>query len=88
MCAAMIFGWVRLIDPHDEYRIKLLTILRQEARAVSIRPLVSNAEQRAWVWEMKQNGWLTTRDRAGVRVMAITQEGRRVLKAFERIYRD
>lgn len=75
------------MHPIDEYRIKILSSLRYEARSVSVRDYIGQKGDIHTIRTMRDAGWVMIRTIRGVKVIAVTMEGRRVLKCFERIYR-
>jgi hypothetical protein len=75
------------MHPTDEFRIKLLTRLRQESRSVPIETFGITNDDVPELVIMRDSGWIAVRRVGGRKCMLITEEGRRILKCFERMYR-
>lgn len=78
----------KLLIEQDQFRIKMLTALRESPKWMPIRDYVSTKEQVEIVRAMKVWGWVSTTNRYRVRCIRITMEGRRILRLFEKMYRE
>jgi hypothetical protein len=76
------------VNQTDEFRIKLLTILRErDGRRVAASEVIEVGRQVGWAADMRNMGWLGVVTANGVKWVWITREGRRALKCLERLFR-